>query len=208
MAMPAAMCRATWTRTSISRIQLRTDARWPSAMSACTISSRCVQGFFHSLSLGYSNCLSLSLSRPSSKIWRSRATKRKRRQTIRFIARMFARVATSTRRSVRSARATQSVVWISSRTCKACSSTTPPKLTSSAPYPSSYILPMPPTPTPPQADTHSHSHTQPRTPTPPDNDNEYEDICIYNYISATDFVCCVCDEHTQRVCIEEAEAET
>lgn len=144
MAMPAAMCRATWTRTSISRIQLRTDARWPSAMSACTISSRCVQGFFHSLSLGYSNCLSLSLSRPSSKIWRSRATKRKRRQTIRFIARMFARDATSTRRCARSARATQSVAWISSRTCKACNSTTPPKLTSSAPYPSSYMLPMPP----------------------------------------------------------------
>lgn len=143
MAMPAAMCRATWTRTSISRIQLRTDARWPSAMSACTISSRCVQGFF-TLSLGYSNCLSLSLSRPSSKIWRSRATKRKRRQTTRFIARMFARDATSTRRCVRSARATQSVAWISSRTCKACSSTTPSKLTSSAPYPSSYILPMPP----------------------------------------------------------------
>lgn len=31
---------------------------------------------------------------------------------------------------------------------------------------------------------------------------------IYNYISATDFLCCVCDEPTRRVCIaEETEAE-
>lgn len=122
MAMPAAMCRAIWTRTSISRIPLRIDARWPSAMSACTISSRCVQrcrSHISPFTLSLTLSLSLSLSRPSSKIWRSRATKRKRRQTIRFIARMCARDATSTRRCARSARATQSVVWISSRTCKA-----------------------------------------------------------------------------------------
>lgn len=59
------------------------------------------------------------LCRHWSKIWRIRVTTRKRRPTIRSIARMCVKDETNTRHCARSEKETRNVEWISSRTCKA-----------------------------------------------------------------------------------------